>query len=341
MNLSNLFLWPLLFLLAVRAATAALLPSVTTQAPAAIGETAATLNGSVVPNSTATAAWFEWGVTTTYGNATPFNNFSASSSSSNFAYTLGGLLPNRTYHYRAIATNASGRANALDRQFTTTTTDAVTPKGQTFPGYVNGGLGFSFVPSVNLALTRVSYAYFGGLNEPIITLWSNGTAIAGSEMAAGTPDQIVYDNDVNTALDAGRPYSITLQNGELSASNAVVLNAYQGNGTGFTVDSRLLNYVSHTITPAGVFTNFSTNVFYLGVNFSFRVVGPRLRVFRTPTNSVVVAWPNPSTGFVLEQNADLAPSNWLPGPINISVVGGEKHVVVKPPTGRHFYRLKN
>ncbi len=67
---------------------------------------------------------------------------------------------------------------------------------------------------------------------------------------------------------------------------------------------------------------------------------PRLRIFLTTTNTAVVAWPAPSTGFVLQQNSVIGTVNWsnvLTSPI---VVGGENQMIVSPPVGNKFYRLK-
>jgi hypothetical protein len=69
---------------------------------------------------------------------------------------------------------------------------------------------------------------------------------------------------------------------------------------------------------------------------------PTLRVVRTSTNTVVVAWPSPSTGFSLQQNpiANNA-GNWA-GVTNVPVVvGSEKHVIIAPPAGNRFFRLKS
>jgi len=67
---------------------------------------------------------------------------------------------------------------------------------------------------------------------------------------------------------------------------------------------------------------------------------PLLRIFLTTTNTVVVAWPAPSTGFSLQQNAVLGTANWVSVTDPVIVVGGENQVFVSPPTGTRFYRLK-
>jgi len=68
---------------------------------------------------------------------------------------------------------------------------------------------------------------------------------------------------------------------------------------------------------------------------------PLLRIVRTHTNAVVVAWPAPSTGFSLQQNTALGSANWTPVANPVNVVGSENQVIVSPPTGNRFYRLKS
>jgi hypothetical protein len=68
---------------------------------------------------------------------------------------------------------------------------------------------------------------------------------------------------------------------------------------------------------------------------------PLLRIFLTGTNTAVVAWPAPSTGFALQQNTNLVSTNWLSVTNSVNVVGGENHVIIAPPSGNRFFRLKN
>jgi hypothetical protein len=68
---------------------------------------------------------------------------------------------------------------------------------------------------------------------------------------------------------------------------------------------------------------------------------PLLRVFLTTSNTVVVAWPAPSTGFSLQQESDLKTPNWGPVTNVVSPVGSENQVIISPPAGNRFFRLKN
>ena len=66
---------------------------------------------------------------------------------------------------------------------------------------------------------------------------------------------------------------------------------------------------------------------------------PILTVFRTSTNTVVITWPAPSTGFVLQQNPDLKPANWGNAGTTPIVVNGQNQVLVSSPVGNQFFRL--
>jgi hypothetical protein len=68
---------------------------------------------------------------------------------------------------------------------------------------------------------------------------------------------------------------------------------------------------------------------------------PKLRIVLTATNTVVVAWPTSATGFTLQQNSDLNTTSWSIVGTSPTVVGSENQVVVSPPIGNRFYRLKS
>jgi len=68
---------------------------------------------------------------------------------------------------------------------------------------------------------------------------------------------------------------------------------------------------------------------------------PFLSIARTPTNSVLISWPSPSTGFVLQQNADLTTSNWVAVAQTPVDNGTNVTVIIYPPTGSWYFRLKH
>ena len=58
-------------------------------------------------------------------------------------------------------------------------------------------------------------------------------------------------------------------------------------------------------------------------------------------NQVIVSWPSPSTGFVLQQNANLANTNgWSTYGGTVNDDGTTKSVTITLPTGNLFFRLK-
>ena len=128
-----------------RSFTTILPPSVVTGPATSVAGSSATLNGSVNPNGTAAAAWFQWGTTISYGFLTPTNRVGSGSSPVPVAAAITGLTPGQTYHFRAAATNAGGTVYGSDGTFTalpppgvaTTAATLVTGSNATLNGSVN------------------------------------------------------------------------------------------------------------------------------------------------------------------------------------------------------------
>jgi hypothetical protein len=97
----------------------ALSPSVETVAASSIAEKGATLNGKVNPNGAETKAYFEYGTTTSYGSKTAEVNVGSGTTALEHSQAISGLSANTTYHYRIVATNASGSSQGADKTFTT------------------------------------------------------------------------------------------------------------------------------------------------------------------------------------------------------------------------------
>jgi hypothetical protein len=66
---------------------------------------------------------------------------------------------------------------------------------------------------------------------------------------------------------------------------------------------------------------------------------PFLSVSVTTTNTVLLSWPYPSTGFGLQQNGAVGTTNWV-GVTNVPAqVGQQLQVQLQRPAGNRFYRL--
>lgn len=98
--------------------TLPLAPTVITTAATSITSSGATLNGSVNPNGGLTSVNIQYGLTTAYGNTIAATPGTVSGLiAANVAGSISGLTPFTTYHYRVVATNATGTTNGNDMSF--------------------------------------------------------------------------------------------------------------------------------------------------------------------------------------------------------------------------------
>lgn len=125
------------------ASAAASPPSATTGAPSGLGSSGGTLTGTVNPNGQSTTYYFEYGPTTTYGTQTSPGGVGSGSTPVAVHTEIFGLTPNTTYHYRLVATNASGTTDGADQTVTTTSnnpsqTVVLGHEGFVSPGWIVG-----------------------------------------------------------------------------------------------------------------------------------------------------------------------------------------------------------
>ena len=67
---------------------------------------------------------------------------------------------------------------------------------------------------------------------------------------------------------------------------------------------------------------------------------PLLSITLTTTNTALVSWPSPSTGFNLQQNTNnVASVNWSNVVTSPTDNGTIKYIIVNPPAANRFYRL--
>jgi hypothetical protein len=83
----------------------------------------------VNPNGQATSWHFDYGTSSAYGSATATQNAGSGTSSRSVSSTLSGLSGGVTYHFRLVATNASGTTTAGDQTFVTVAAPAVQTGG--------------------------------------------------------------------------------------------------------------------------------------------------------------------------------------------------------------------
>jgi hypothetical protein len=94
-------------------------PTVSTKGASGVGDTTATLNGSVTPNGEAATFVFEYGTSTSYGAKTAAVSAGAGTTAKNVSVGVTGLAAGTIYHVRIDATNASGTTTGSDQTFET------------------------------------------------------------------------------------------------------------------------------------------------------------------------------------------------------------------------------
>jgi alpha-tubulin suppressor-like RCC1 family protein len=175
---------------------------VTTVAATAVGDHQAALNGTVAANGPDATVGFEYGLTDSYGSQIAAIPATVSGTTDTaVSATISGLLTGATYHYRAVASNASGLTLGEDRTFTTTTFGALaglalshgtlTPEFQTWQD--------SYLTTVPGAVESVSVIPTAAYPGASVTV--NGVAVESGKSSAPVA-LAVGTNDIAVAVNA-------------------------------------------------------------------------------------------------------------------------------------------
>ena len=236
--------------------TASLLPPQVSTLPATgVTTNSATLNGTVNPNGWPTAAWFEWGNTTSYGNLTAATALGSGTTALPLSVPLAGLTPSVTYHFRLAATNDNGLVYGSDQSFatlgpppqaSTLPATGVSPNSATLNGSVNPNgwpttAWFQWGTTANYGnLTSVTALGSGTtilpLSVPLAGLTSGVTYHF--RLAATNDNGVVYGSDQSftTQAQSGEA-GWTLNGGATMTGNIITLTV----GAGDTSRSAFLN----------------------------------------------------------------------------------------------------
>lgn len=97
-------------------------PTASTGDASSITDSQVSLAGTVNPQGELTSYAFQYGTTTAYGQQSALSNAGSGTADVPARDDLTGLTAGTTYHYRVIATNATGTTVGADRTFKTTGT---------------------------------------------------------------------------------------------------------------------------------------------------------------------------------------------------------------------------
>ena len=186
--------------------TAAAVPSASTGTASNVTSSSANVTGTVNPNGEATTYSFQFGTTTAYGSQTNPQSAGSGTQGQSVSATLTGLRPGTTYHYRVIATNASGTTVGADQTFTTSGT--APPPSSPPPTVTTGGAvsvgehDATVLGTVNPRGARTTYYFEFGLTA------AYGVRTRSRSLSAGNSARSV--SATLTGLQAGQTYHYRL-----------------------------------------------------------------------------------------------------------------------------------
>ena len=183
--------------------------------------------------------------------------------------------------------------------------------GRVPAGYLNAA-----GSTVTISSSAVEFGFADGTTT--ITAEFTGTQLIVADQPLSTaqynPIEMVFTNAAFTNLAA---VSDTFPNGGLTGSlsgSVITLNWAGGNLTSNQTEQAVFNV---NVPPS-----------------------PRLSIQLTSTDTVVLSWPASSSGFNLQQNTNVASTNWVAVLTTPVVTNGRNQVIVSPPLGTKFYRLQ-
>ncbi|MCP5048005.1 MAG: hypothetical protein GY940_12585, partial [bacterium] len=223
-------------------------PTAVTEAATFVGSENATLNGRVNPNGLSTTITFEYGLDTSYGESvaageSPLTGTIDTPVSS--APNDLDLLPNTTYNFRIVATNAGGTTYGTNLTFTTLpqppeastgSATAVTISGATLNGTVNA----------NDDDTAVTFEYgidtgYGSTAAADQSPVSGSTDTAVNTAITGLANNVTYHFRVVATNGGGTTYGDDMTFTTGAAAPDATTNAATGIGTTFATLNGTVN----------------------------------------------------------------------------------------------------
>jgi hypothetical protein len=177
-------------------------PDVTTGAASGITASAATLNGTVDPNSRATTFYFEYGTSTSYGTKTTVKSAGSAASVQPESAGISGLQTGRTYHFRIVASSDAGTSTGKDSSFTTSSVPNVETDDATSVNPTSATLRGTVTPN-GLSTTR--WFEYG-------TTTSYGTKTSSSSAGSGSSTSPVSSTVKNLKVATTYHFRLVAQN---------------------------------------------------------------------------------------------------------------------------------
>jgi hypothetical protein len=169
----------------------------------------------------------------------------------------------------------------------------------------------------------------GGAANPDGLIVGEGGAIYNGSGKVTVNNTIVSSNYANG--NAGLGGGVYNAGGTTTVENSSRITDNTANGLDEDVDNYGVLYLDDTST-IGILDDTPAII--------VQVSKPSPRIFPTRSNTVVVSWPYPSTGWSLQQNSDLTTTNWVAPTNTVANDGTNNFIIANPSSGRMFFRLK-
>lgn len=189
----------------------------------------------------------------------------------------------------------------------------------------------NYLTSVNHLQTNTGFTFFTALNSNLATVLrtkidgSPATSITGFTPGTGTTTTSVVINGNNFAGTTAVKFG--------GVSAPFTLNS--GNKITATVPSEAATGPISVIAAGGLATSASTFTVE-----SLVLTPPTLFISHAGSN-VIVSWSTNATGYTLQQNTNLNPTNWTTYPDPVTISGTNKIATLTPSPGNLFLRLRS
>ncbi|MCK9420319.1 MAG: DUF1566 domain-containing protein [Nitrospirae bacterium] len=234
-------------------------PTVTTNSASGIGQTSATLNGTVNPNGASTSAYFEYGLTTDYGFSTSAQSLGSGSGNVSLTASISGLTCNTLYHFRAVGTNSGGTNYGLDATFTTS---ANTPGTSSFSNISQTGIQANWTANGNRSGTEY---YSENMTTGTNSGWTANTYWNSTGLTCGTSYSFRVKARNGDGIETGwtnlgtqNTQSCSCTSSSLSVSiNAPSSGFSASKGSGTSVMAAVTDNCNGSVTGTTVIASFS------------------------------------------------------------------------------------
>jgi hypothetical protein len=186
-------------------------------------------------------------------------------------------------------------------------------------------------------------AYLFSANGVLITTFTNPTPAHGERFgycmtAVGSSGVLIATPcDTIGAFHAGAAFLFSTNGALLATITKPTPAAYDNFGTSVAAVGSELVLIGASGYDAGVEDVGAAYLFSLE---PLTPVAPTLNIWLTPSNTVAVLWPSPSTGWTLQEKTNGAASvNWSNAPGPVQDDGTNKTLIIAPPMDTRFYRL--